>query len=123
MNNDSTRKDESKVPVKAINAEEFDAMFDAGEDVSAYIDWDKGVMVAPGELSPGQKLSIQRYAEDEGTEHTDVPTSAEKYSLSVSLPPWAFNRLQSEAAHQGISQEKLAQLLIVQRLDKEKVLS
>ena len=26
---------------KEISAEEFDRMFDAGEDISAYVDWDK----------------------------------------------------------------------------------
>ena len=30
---------------KTITSEEFDRMFDEGEDVSAYIDFDNGVMV------------------------------------------------------------------------------
>ena len=122
MNNDSDPNDEPKT-LQPISAEEFDAMFDAGDDVSAYIDWDKGVMVAPGELSPGQKLSMQILAASGSAEAGSPQAVHEEQSLSISLPLWAFDQLQNEANRQGISQEKLAQILIVQRLDKAKVFS
>ena len=121
MNNDSNPSGEPKAP-RPISAEEFDAMFDAGEDVSAYIDWDKGVMVEPGELSPGQKLSLQTFAVSGSIEMGGAEAAEMEQPLSIALPSWAFDQLQDEAERQGVSQEKLAQLLIIQRLDKAKVL-
>ena len=123
MNNDFDPSDKPKAPPQPISAEEFDAMFDAGEDVSAYIDWDKGAMVAPGELSPGQKLSMQMLAASRGAEKVKFQAVEKEQSLNISLPLWAFEQLQSEAHRQGVSQEELARFLIVQRLDKAKIFS
>ena len=107
----------------SITAEEFDAKFDAGEDISDYIDWDSGVMVMPGELSPGQKRSIEMLAEAENPPPGENATNEEPPLLHVTLPLWAYDQLKSEATRQGISQEDLAQRLIVQRLDQQKVSS
>ena len=104
----------------SITAEEFDAKFDAGEDISDYIDWDSGVMVMPGELSPGQKRSIEMLAEAENSQSGGNGTNEEPLLLHVTLPLWAYDQLTSAATRQEISQEDLAQLLIVQRLDKQK---
>ena len=107
----------------SITAEEFDAKFDAGEDISDYIDWDSGVMVMPGELSPGQKRSMEMLAEAENSPSGGNGTDEEPLLLRVTLPLWAYDQLKREATRQGISQEDLAQLLILQRLDQQKVSS
>ena len=107
----------------SITPEEFDAKFDAGEDISDYIDWNSGAAIVPGELSPGQKRSIEMLAEAESTPPGGNTTVEDSQSLRVSLPSWAYDQLKSEAICQGVSQEAMAQILILQRLDKRKVSS
>lgn len=99
-----------------ITAAEFDAKFDAGEDISEYIDWDTAVVVGPGELSPGHQSSMQ--AEAQQTASADGNLTATLYPFSVSLPAWAFDLLQQDAARKGISYEHWAQLILLQRIDK-----
>ena len=122
MTPESSDKRAAERPL-SITAEEFDAKFDAGEDISDYIDWDSGVMVMPGELSPGQKRSIEMLAEAKNLPSGEAATNEKPPLLHVTLPLWAYDQLKSEATRQGISQEDLAQRLIVQRLDQQKVSS
>ena len=99
----------------SITAAEFDAKFDAGEDISEYIDWESGVWVTPDESSPDQKSSIWGSAETNGSPESEPATMEEQPSLNVHLPSWAFDQLQRMAAQRGISQEELAQLMIVRQ--------
>jgi len=39
-----------KAPIKTISAAKFDRMFDDGEDVSAYIDWNTEIQGFPARL-------------------------------------------------------------------------
>jgi len=48
-----------KTSTKTISAEEFDRKFDAGEDISAYIDWKRPIRGFPARL-PDQKTPVKR---------------------------------------------------------------
>ena len=61
-----------------ITAEEFDRRFDAGEDISAYIDWDSTEMVEP---------EVQR--------------------IELELPEWVVASLDETAAKLGTTREAL----------------
>ena len=50
-----------KPSMKPISAAEFDRKFDAGEDISAYIDWKTPVRGFPARL-PDTKLPVKRAA-------------------------------------------------------------
>lgn len=99
-----------------ISAEEFDRRAENGEDLDEYFDWDKGVLVAPGELSPGQLLSIQQ-EEDLSAYAGVLQNGASPRDLQVSLPSWALERLGRVASKRGIREQDLALLLIVQQLE------
>ncbi len=105
---------ETKRPIP-ITTEEFDRKVEAGEDIDDHIDWSSMVLVHPGQLSPGEKLSLQQASIDKNKVANELP------SLSVLLPLWALERLGRVAESQGISREDLAQLLLVQHLGQEKV--
>lgn len=54
-----------KASIKPISASEFDRMFDDGEDVSAYIDWDTEVRGFPARLPDAKskaKAAVARVA-------------------------------------------------------------
>lgn len=105
---------ETKRPIP-ITTDEFDRKVEAGEDIDDHIDWSSMVLVQPGELSPGEKLSLQQASIDKNDVANELP------SLSVLLPLWALERLGRVAESQGISREDLAQLLIVQQMGQSKV--
>lgn len=96
----------NKRPVP-ITVEEFDRKVEAGEDIDEHIDWSSFVDIMPGELSPQQQVK-----EDLGQ---PLPM------LNISLPAWALSKLQQVAGKQGVSEEKLAELFIVQQLEQQKV--
>lgn len=122
MNNDSNPKTGRHQPLPPISAEEFDAKFDAGEDVSGYFDWDKAVMVEPGELSPGQKLSLTKMMLDDLLKSGDLPpfSPSEQEQISVSLSPLAFVQVGQEAARRHVSREELVESWIEQKLEEHK---
>jgi len=64
--------------VKKISAEEFDALFDSGEDISDYIDWSK--------------------AERAGRQQQRV---------NVDVPVWMLNAIDHEANRLGITRQSL----------------
>ena len=70
---------------KTITSEEFDRMFDEGEDVSAYIDFDNGVMV-------------------EGSKETR--------RVNVDFPNWMGVDLDLEADRLAINRQAVIKMLV-----------
>ena len=83
-------KKEKQSP-KAISAEAFDRMFDAGEDVSAYVNWDKAT-------------------------HVNLRPKV----VNVSFPAWMVHALDREAAVLGITRQSLIKVVVNDHL-KEKI--
>ena len=128
MNNDSDPNGEPETPARPVSAEEFDALFDAGEDVSAYVQWDKGVMVAPGELSPGQKESLLAVLGELSSNDKVVMIQAmldavagTELNLNVPIPAALHIELVREALKRQTTREALVQSWIVQRLEGQRV--
>ena len=71
-----------------MKAEDFDAAFDAGEDVSSAIDWS----------------SARR------------PNAAPK-RVNVDFPTWVVERLDRQARHLGVTRQALIKLWIAERLE------
>ena len=76
---------------KEISAEEFDRMFDAGADISAYVDWDKAT-------------------------HINLQPKV----VNVSFPAWMVSALDREAAVLGITRRSLIKVVVNNHL-KENV--
>ena len=75
--------------MKKIKAEEFDKKFDAGEDISEYVDW--------GSASrPNQ----------------------EQKRVNVDFPVWMINRLDKEARRLGVPRQAIIKVWIAERLEK-----
>lgn len=74
---------------KMISAEEFDRKFDAGEDISEYVDWNSGRMVPP---------AIQR--------------------VSIDVPVPMVQALDKEASRIGVTRTALIKMWLAQNLDK-----
>ncbi len=74
---------------KPITAEEFDRKFDAGEDVSEYVNWEKGKWVPP---------SVQR--------------------VNVDVPIPMVIALDKEASRIGVTRTALIKMWLAQNLDK-----
>ena len=75
--------------MKKIAAEEFDKKFDAGEDISEYIDW----------------ASATR------------PNQAQK-RVNVDFPQWMIDRLDKEARRLGVPRQSIIKVWIAERLEK-----
>ena len=106
----------------SITAEEFDAKFDAGEDVSEYFDWNTAVMVQPGELSPGQKLSMIQEMIDDLLRTVDGPKyfAALNSHLDIPLSTITLIGLGRAAAQHGVNREQLVRSWIEEKLDERK---
>ena len=74
---------------KKITAEEFDRMFDAGEDVTEYLD-----------LSSARRPNRRR-------------------RVNVDLPEWMIESLDGEAQRLGVSRQALIKVWIADRLKAE----
>ncbi len=122
MDNDSNFENGRHQPLPPLSAEEFDAKFDAGEDVSGYFDWDNAVMVEPSEMSPGQKLSLTKMMLDDLLKSGDASPAlpSEQERLSISLSPLMFLQIGQEAAYRQVSREKLVESWIEQKLEEHK---
>ena len=72
---------------KEITTEEFDLMFDNGEDISEYIDWSKA------------------HRGDE------VPKR-----VNVDFPIWMVSKLDREAKHLGVTRQSLIKMWIAEKL-------
>ena len=75
--------------VKTISAEEFDRMFDDGEDISDYVDWSNATR-------PGR--AIKR--------------------VNVDFPDAMVRRLDKEAARRGVTRQALIKMWLADRLDQ-----
>lgn len=74
---------------KGITTEEFDAKFDAGEDVSPHLD-------ATNAVRPDQR----------------------SHRLSVDAPTWMVERLDREAGRLGITRQSLIKVWLAERLER-----
>lgn len=87
---------ESRRQPKPITAEEFDAKFDAGEDISEYLDFENVRVFAPGE-NDALDLAPQK--------------------VNVDFPSWVVSALDREASRIGIARQALIKTWIVERLE------
>ena len=122
MNETSKHEGSASTKLPPLTAEELEAKFDAGEDISEYVDWESGVWVKPGEPTPGQKRAMEMDAASLESVYSGA-NRTEGMFVQVALPAWAYDQLTIEAKQQGVSQEDLAQRFIVQQLEQEKVSS
>jgi hypothetical protein len=76
--------------MKKITTEEFDRRFDAGEDVSDYIDWSKA-------RRPNKRRRV-----------------------NVDLPEWMIASLDREADHLGISRQAVIKTWLAERLKNDR---
>ena len=74
---------------KKITAEEFEAKFDAGEDISEYVDWSKAT-------HPMREL----------------------HRVNVDFPKWVVFAMDRESARMGITRQSLIKLWIAERVDQ-----
>ena len=72
---------------KEITTEEFDRMFDNGEDISEYIDWSKANR---GDETPKR--------------------------VNVDFPIWMVSKLDREAKHLGVTRQSLIKMWIAEKL-------
>jgi len=72
-----------------MKAHEFDEKFDAGEDVSGDVDWDK---------SRRPNLALRR--------------------VNVDFPAWVVDALDREARRLGVTRQALVKLWIAERLER-----
>lgn len=75
--------------MKKISAKEFDAKFEAGEDISEFVDWSK--MRRPGR---------------------------ETRRVNVDFPGWVVEELDREARRLGVTRQALVKLWIAERLGR-----
>ena len=75
---------------KDITAEEFDRMFDEGEDISAYVDF-KNMREIGHELK----------------------------RINVDLPTWVVNNLDLEATDRGVTRQSIIKMWLVDRIRQE----
>jgi len=73
-----------------ISAEEFDRRFDAGEDISKYMDWSKA-------RRPG----------------------LEQRRVNVDLPVWMIGSLDLEAKRVGVTRQSIVKVWLAERIKAE----
>jgi hypothetical protein len=105
-----------------ISTEEFDRKVEAGEDLDEHIDWEKAVMVAPDELSPGQKLSLMQAWLDDLLPRAEASSfpSPEQASLNIPFSPFVLVQIGQEALRHGVSREALVQSWVEQKVGEHK---
>lgn len=74
---------------KTIKAEDFDAMFDSGEDVSKYLDFSKA-------RRPGR----------------------EQKRVNVDFPTWMVEALDREAKRVGVTRQSIIKVWLAERLEQ-----
>jgi len=74
--------------MKRISAKAFDAKFDAGEDISGFVDWSRS-------RRPGREVR----------------------RVNVDFPGWVVEALDREAQHLGVTREALVKMWIAERLE------
>jgi len=83
--------------MKSIKAEEFDRMFDEGEDVTQYLDTDKA-------------MSIEEFKEK---------LKQKTETIDIDLPVEIVQKIDSEANKIGVARQALIKVWIVERLKEE----
>ena len=78
----------TQAKTKTITADEFDRRFDAGEDMSDYLDFSKARRLG---------LEIKR--------------------VNVDFPAWMVNSLDREAARLGVTRQSVIKTWVAERLD------
>lgn len=73
---------------KTVTAEDFDARFDAGDDVAHLLDWSKAQKVPP--------VAAKR--------------------VNVDFPHWMVARLDAESARLGVTRQSLIKMWIAEKL-------
>lgn len=73
--------------MKKVSAEEFDAAFEAGEDITPYLDLDRATR-----------------------------PNLESRRVNVDFPAWMVEGLDARAAHLGITRQALIKIWIAERL-------
>jgi hypothetical protein len=89
-----TRKTAPRPP--RITAAEFDAKFDAGEDITEYLDLSTARVFAPGE----ERLDL-------------TPTK-----VNVDFPRWMVDGLDNAADRVGVPRQSLIKMWLAERLEK-----
>ena len=84
--------------VERISTEEFDAKFDAGEDISEHLDFANSRVLAAGE---------------------DGALSARPQKVNVDFPQWVVGALDRAAEHRGVPRQSLIKMWLVERLERE----
>jgi len=82
---------------EAITAEEFDAKFDAGEDIGEYLDFSSARVVPPLVALDPAALAPQK--------------------VNVDFPAWVVSALDREADRLGVPRQSLIKAWIVERLE------
>ena len=75
--------------MKKISAKAFDAKFDAGEDISGFVDWSRA-------RRPGREV----------------------HRVNVDFPSWVVEALDREAGRLGVTRQALIKMWIADRLEK-----
>ena len=85
-----------KTAKKKITAEEFDSRFDAGEDMSEYLDRAKG----------------RKYTPDRSNETSKM--------INVSCPEWMVQELDKEADRIGVPRQSIIKIWLDERLAQQR---
>ncbi len=87
-----TQRKSSTKALKPITAKEFDEKFDAGEDVSEHIQWDKAVRHEPNKVR----------------------------RVNIDFPEWMIRELDVKADRLGIARQSLVKMWVAEKLKAEK---
>jgi hypothetical protein len=79
--------------MKALTAKQFDEKFDAGEDISQYLDFSKAVRLS---------------------DVTNLSTKTKK--VNVEFPEWLISTLDHEAQKIGVTRQSIIKLWVAERL-------
>jgi hypothetical protein len=79
-----------KKKINTITAEDFDRKFDAGEDISEYLDWD----------------SARR-------------PNLEQRRVNLDLPAWMIDSLDKEAQRVGVTRQSVMKIWLAERIKAE----
>lgn len=82
-------KHSRKKKIKSISAEKFDALHDAGGDISQYMDWSSA-------RRPGMEI----------------------HRVNVDFPQWMIDKLDREAKRLGVSRQAVIKVWIGDRLEE-----
>lgn len=86
-----TKKSSTTKAPKQITSEEFDRKFEAGEDVSEYVDWQRAVKHEP--------IKVKR--------------------VNIDFPEWMVSELDQKADRLGIARQALVKMWVAERLKEE----